>query len=58
MFSSDAVNAILDLVTKTVVKMGQAYASLQCILAISRSGHVPSEIISTLNEHGEQRNIV
>lgn len=56
--SSHAVTVLLKLVTKTMVQVSQRYASHEAVIAISRTGSVPREIVPSLKYFDKQKNII
>lgn len=58
LFSNHALMAVLDLVTMMVVDVGQPYATNEPVLAVSQNSYVPGEIVSTLKDYDDLRNII
>lgn len=57
-FSRHAIMILLDLVTQTVLKVGQSYASHEVVLTVRQSGCVPDGIVSSLEKYDEQTNTI
>lgn len=55
MIFSHAIKVSLDLVAKTMVKVGQPYAFHTVVLAVSRSNYVPGRIVSCLRGFYKQK---
>lgn len=58
MFSCQAFKAQLNLMTETLVQVGQLYVSFEAAFAVSRRFYVPSGIALTLHNYNAQRNFI
>lgn len=56
MFSIHDFKALLDLGTETMAHVGQRYAPHKDVLAVSQTGSVHGEIVSSLKQYDEQIN--
>lgn len=57
-FSSHAVTVRLDLVSETLVQVGQRYRLNVVVLAVYQSGFVPDGINPSLKDNDVHRNII
>lgn len=58
MSSCKAVTVLPDLVTETVMHVGQRYASQNVVLAVTRDSYVPRKMLPNLKDYDEQRNVI
>lgn len=58
MFYSHAVRVLLDMVTETLVQVGQSYTLHEVVRAVFWSTYAPGEIVLPLKDYVEQRNII
>lgn len=57
-FSSLAVKVLQDLITETMVQVGQCNASHEAVLALHRRGFVSGEVIPSLKDYDKHKYII